>query len=92
MADTVGFIMPSLIKIFANSLDFVSFQPPQQRRWPSPLPDSTTVHQPAQGELIDVIVKEVEASNQSNSQGAANADVPAEESQVKEGAWEVFEG
>ena len=31
------------------------------------------------GELIDVIVKEVEASNQSNSQGAADADVQAEE-------------
>ena len=44
------------------------------------------------GELIDVTVKEVEASNQTNSQGAANADVPAEESQVKEGAWELFEG
>ena len=27
------------------------------------------------GELIDVIVKEVKASNQSNSQGAADADV-----------------
>ena len=44
------------------------------------------------GELIDVIVKEVEASNQSNSQGAADADVPAEESQAKEGAWELFTG
>jgi len=29
------------------------------------------------GELIDVIVKEVEASNQSNSQGTADADVQA---------------
>ena len=42
------------------------------------------------GELIDVIVKEGEASNQSNSQGAADADVPAEEDQDKEGAWELF--
>jgi len=40
--------------------------------------------------LIDVIVKEVEASNHSNSEGAADADVPAEEDQVKEGAWELF--
>ena len=44
------------------------------------------------GELIDVIVKEVEASNQSNSQGAPDADVQAEEDQVKEGAWELFTG
>ena len=44
------------------------------------------------GELIDVIVKEVEASNQSNSQGAADADVQAEEDQAKEGAWELFTG
>ena len=27
VADTVGFIMPSLMKIFASSRDFVSFQP-----------------------------------------------------------------
>ena len=49
------------------------------------------------GELIDVIVKEVEAANQSNSQGSADADVQAEEGQAeegqaKEGAWELFEG
>ena len=44
------------------------------------------------GELIDVIVKEVEAANQSNSQGSADADVPAEEGQAKEGAWELFTG
>ena len=44
------------------------------------------------GELIDVIVKEVEASNKSNSQGAADADVQAEEDQAKEGAWELFTG
>jgi len=44
------------------------------------------------GELIDVIVKEVEASNQLNSQGAPDADVPAEEDQAKEGAWELFTG
>ena len=42
------------------------------------------------GELIDVIVKEVEASNQSNSQGATDTDVPAEEGQAKERAWELF--
>ena len=43
------------------------------------------------GEWIDAIVKEVEASDQPNSQGAADADVPAEEGQAKEGAWELFE-
>ena len=42
--------------------------------------------------LIDVIVKEVEAAHQSNSQGAADTDVQAEEDQAKEGAWEVFAG
>jgi len=44
------------------------------------------------GELIDVIVKEVEAANQSNSQGATDTDVLAEEGQAKEGAWELFTG
>ena len=44
------------------------------------------------GELIDAIVKEVEASNQSNSQGVMDADVQVEESQAKEGAWELFTG
>ena len=44
------------------------------------------------GELIDAIVKEVETSNQSNSQGATDADVPAEEGQAKERAWELFTG
>ena len=44
------------------------------------------------GELIDVIVKEVQAANQSNSQGAKDADVQAEEGQAKEGAWELFTG
>jgi hypothetical protein len=44
------------------------------------------------GELIDVIVKEVEAANQSNSKGATDADVPAEEGQAKEGARELFTG
>ena len=34
------------------------------------------------GELIDVIVKEVEAANQSNSQGATDADVQTEEGQA----------
>ena len=44
------------------------------------------------GELIDVIVKEVQAANQSNSQGATNTDVPAEKGQAKEVAWELFTG
>ena len=44
------------------------------------------------GELIDVIVKEVETANQSNSQGATDADAPAVEGQAKEGAWELFTG
>ena len=44
------------------------------------------------GELIDVIVKEVEAANQSNSEGATDADVPAEEGQAKERARELFTG
>jgi len=44
------------------------------------------------GELIDVTVKEVEASHQPNSQGATGADVQAEEGQAKEGAWELFTG
>ena len=35
------------------------------------------------GELIDVIVKEVETANQSNSQGSADPDVQAEKSQAK---------
>ena len=37
------------------------------------------------GELIYVIVKEVEAANQSNRQGAADAGLPAEEGQAKKG-------
>ena len=37
------------------------------------------------GEMIDVIVNEVEASHQPHSQGATDADVPAEEGQAKEG-------
>ena len=44
------------------------------------------------GELIDVIVKEVETANQSNRQGATDADVPAEEGQAKERTRELFEG
>ena len=44
------------------------------------------------GNLLDVIVKEVEAANQSNSQGATDADVQAEEGQAKERAWELFTG
>ena len=44
------------------------------------------------GELIDIIVKEVEAAHQSNSEGAADADVQAEKDQAKEGAWDLFSG
>ena len=44
------------------------------------------------GELNDDIVKEVDAANQSNSQGATDADVQAGEGQAKEGAWELFTG
>ena len=42
------------------------------------------------GELMDVIVKEIEASHQPNSEGATDTDVQAEEGQAKEGAWELF--
>jgi len=38
------------------------------------------------GELIDAIVKEVETTNQSNSQGSTDPDVQAQEGQAKEGA------
>jgi len=44
------------------------------------------------GALIDIIVKEVEAPNQLDSQGTADADVQAEKDQAKEGAWELFSG
>ena len=44
------------------------------------------------GELNDAIVREVETANQSNSQGAADTDVPAEEGQVKKWARELFTG
>ena len=44
------------------------------------------------GELINAIVKEVEAANQSNSQGATDSGVQAEEGQAKERAWELFTG
>ena len=44
------------------------------------------------GELIDIIVKEVETANQFNSQGTADTDVQVEEGQAKEGAWELFTG
>ena len=40
---------------------------------------SKTAHRPAVEEFIDVIVKEVETAKQSNSQGATDADVQAEE-------------
>jgi hypothetical protein len=36
------------------------------------------------GALIDIIVKEVEAPNQSNLQGAMDADVQAEKDQAKD--------
>ena len=39
-----------------------------------------------------VVVKEVEAANQSNSQGATDTDVQAEEDPPKERAWELFTG
>ena len=39
-----------------------------------------------------VVVKEVETANQSNIQGAADADVQAEKGQAKERAWELFAG
>ena len=42
--------------------------------------------------VINVIVKEVETANQSNSQGATDTDVQAEVGQAKEGAWELFTG
>ena len=50
--------------------------------------------QPTVGELIDAIVKEVEAatSDQSHSEGATDTDVPAKEGQVEERAWELFTG
>ncbi len=44
------------------------------------------------GELIDVIVREVEAANQSNSEGATDADVPAEEGQAKDKGVGVIHG
>ena len=46
------------------------------------------------GELIDVIVKEVEAAtpDQPHSEGARDADVKAEEGQAKERTWELFMG
>ena len=37
-------------------------------------------------------VKDVKTPNQPNSQGAADADVQAEEGQAKEGARELFTG
>ena len=43
-----------------------------------------------EGELIDVIVKEVEATNHPDSQGATDADNQAEKDQAKEGASELF--
>ena len=42
------------------------------------------------GELIDFIKKEVEASDQPNSQGATDPDVQAEEGRAKERSWELF--
>jgi len=42
--------------------------------------------------IVNVIVKGVKTANQSNSQGAADTDIPAEEGQAKEGAGELFEG
>ena len=45
-----------------------------------------------EGELINAIVKEAATSGQPNSEGAVDADVPAEEDQAKERAWELFTG
>ena len=45
-----------------------------------------------EGELINAIVKEAATPDQPNSEGAADADVPAEEDQAKERAWELFTG
>ena len=94
MADTVGFIMPLLIKIFAGSRGFVSFQPCHPATALAKSVARLEDGSPASpvGELIDVIVKEVETSNQPNSQGSADSDVQAEKSQAKEGAWELFTG
>ena len=44
------------------------------------------------GELIDVIVKEFEAANKSNSQGATDANVQAKKDAPEERAWELFTG
>ena len=44
------------------------------------------------GELIDFIIKETATSDQTNSQGATDPDVPEEEGRAKEGAWELFTG
>ena len=46
------------------------------------------------GELIDAIVKEVDAatSDQPNNASTEDADVRAEACQAKEGAWELFTG
>ena len=43
-------------------------------------------------ELVEVIGKKGVAAHQSNSQGAADADVLAKEAQAKEGACELFTG
>ena len=45
-----------------------------------------------EGELLNVIVKEAATSDQPNSKGAVDADIPAEEDQAKERAWELFTG
>ena len=42
--------------------------------------------------IVNVIVKEVEATHKPNSQRATDTNLPAEEGQAKEGAWELFSG
>ena len=44
------------------------------------------------GNLIDAVVREVEAAKQSNRQVDADAHGQAEKDQAKEGAWELFIG
>ena len=59
----------------------------------SPLHDAKINCHPRSLHLIfNVIVKEVETANQSNSQGITDADAQAEKGQAKEGAWELFMG
>ncbi|SVC76358.1 uncharacterized protein METZ01_LOCUS329212 [marine metagenome] len=42
--------------------------------------------------MINVIVKEAATSDQPNSEGAADANIPAEKGQIEEGKRELFTG